>query len=271
MKHNLERWIGTAGLLLVIANAPRAAGQVALSPVAVVGTDLGSASPLAPLENMINQSGLAKQFDSGLTPFNEYFANPGQTFASNGDQGTNNWQSAVSFSLPLKGYVDFDLGQVYRIDKVAIWNQSIKDLTVKVLKDLSGPEQVAGSFKLINHLSFVFSYAVDVLGLSQAYEGRYVRLSIDSVHTFSPTDTFGYATIGEVVASAAPVSTTGDPPPISAILMANGDVKLTFVGTLQSRSAIEAGFVDVAGNPQGSHTIPRSALSSQQFFRAKSN
>src|SRR5688572_30485090 len=168
--------------LALIANTVSA--QVVLSPVAVVGTDLGTASESAPLTNMINQSGIDTPFVSGSTIFDTYFANPGQVFASNGAGGVNNWQSEISFTLPLRGYVDFDLGASYRINKIAIWNQSLKEITVKVLNDLNGPEQVAGSFTLFSRLSFVFSYAVDVLSFATTYQGRYVRLAIDSVHTF---------------------------------------------------------------------------------------
>jgi len=94
--------------LILTANVVRS--QVMLSPTAVVATDLGTASESTPLINMINQSGIETPFVSGSTLFDTYFANPGQTFATSGDGGTNNWQSEVSFTLPLKGYVDFDLG-----------------------------------------------------------------------------------------------------------------------------------------------------------------
>ena len=53
-------------------------------------------------------------FTSGVTEFDTYFANPARVFAQSGDGGTNNWQSTFSFSPPLTGTVDFDLGALPR-------------------------------------------------------------------------------------------------------------------------------------------------------------
>ncbi|MBN8246949.1 MAG: hypothetical protein J0L84_05840 [Verrucomicrobia bacterium] len=251
------------------ASAPflwTATAQVVLSPVAVPRTDLESFSPDIPLDRMINQSGITTPFTSGTTPFDTYFANPGQVFATNGDQGVNNWQSAVDFDLPLEGTLDFDLGARYRIHKVALWNQSLHEITLQVLDDLDGPAQTGGDFTLISRLSFVFSYAVDVLPFATPLDGRYLRLDIHSVHSF-PGFNFGYATIGEIVVSATPV-----PEPTPEVHIAQtrgGDVQLQFTGTLQSASAPDAAFEDVPGNPQQSLTLPAGNLSGQQYFRSR--
>jgi len=142
---------------------------------------------------------------------------------------------------------------------------------VKVLNELNDPEQIAGSFTLISRLSFPFSYAVDVLPFTTTLQGRYVRLAIDSVHTFSPSDRFGYAIVGEVVMSAAPIDQPPTSPEVSVTLNPNGDVIVTFIGTLQSSPAIDGALADVPGNPQSTYTIPKGSLSAQQYFRARSN
>jgi len=61
----------------------------------------------------------------------------------------------------------------------------------RIFNDLNGPEQIAGSFTLVSHLSFPFSYAPDVLSFATPHQGRYVRLAIDSAHIQSTGDTDG--------------------------------------------------------------------------------
>ena len=63
-----------------------------------------------------------------------------------------------------------------------------------------------------SHVFFPFSYVPDLLDLGAAHDVRYLRIEIDSVHLFDPLDTFGYAIVGELVASAVPamVALDGD-------------------------------------------------------------
>lgn len=244
------------------------AGPVTLSPVAVVGTDLQTFSPTAPLESMINGSGVETPFTSGVTDFDTYFANPARMFAQSGDGGTNNWQSTFSFSPPLTGTVDFDLGARYRVNKVGIWNRSLKEVTFRVLDDLNTPGQVGGTYTLIDRQSFPFSYAADVLPFSSPLEGRYLRLEIQSTHLV-PGTSFTYAIIGEVIASATPIAA---PPPSLAIeTLSSGDVRITFTGTLTSSGNPQGPFGPVTGNPQGTHTVPAASLGDRQYFRSESN
>ncbi|MEO8427557.1 MAG: hypothetical protein ABI651_10650 [Verrucomicrobiota bacterium] len=242
-------------------------GYFTLSPVAVVGSDLGISDPITPYENMINQSGISAPFVSGVTDFDTYFANPNKTFANL--NGTNNWQSKFSFELPLKGYVDLDLGASYKINKIAIWNVSVKDVTVKIFDDLNGPGQIAGSFILTDHWHFFSSYPVDVVSFGAVYRGRYVRLEIESAYTVNFNDPFAYANIGEVVVSADVTASTS--PTLDIIRNPNGDITVTFTGTLQTTGTVDGTFVDVAGNPQGIYMLPKASLSAQQYFRAQGN
>lgn len=259
---SLTRALVLAG---VAATCGAATPPVLLSPVAVVGSDLETYSPAVSLENMINQSGVETPFVSGVTVFADYFRNPAQRFATSGDGGTNNWQSVVSFGTPVRGTVDFDLGARYRIDRVALWNRSLKDITFKVLEDLQGPEQVGGSFSLFDRQSFFFSYAADVLTLNTPLEGRYLRLVIDSVHPIQGVN-FGYAVVGEVVVSATPLAVP--PPSLRISRSATGDLRLEFTGILQSASSADGPFEDVPGTPQGLHEVPGGSLDGLRFYRA---
>jgi hypothetical protein len=175
---------------------------VMLSPTSVLGTDMGESDPTAAVGKMIDQSGLDKPFTSGVTDFDAYFTTGDPPFAQ--AAAGNNWQSEADFSLPVSGFVDFDLGAVRSIDRIAIWNISLKDVTIHVSDTSIGSLQEVASFTLPSHISFPFSYPHDVLDLGGVRAARYVRLEVESVHLFSPSDTFGFAIVGEVVAAEVP-------------------------------------------------------------------
>ncbi len=184
---------------------PRNAHATAiLSPVEVLGTDLGVSRTDTPLVNMINQSGLDKPFTSGVTNFDAYF-NEGDPAWGHANY-LNNWNSNFSFNLPLMGYVDFDLGDIYRIDRVAIWNLSLKDLSIVLSEELGGPTQTIDGISLETKLYHPNAYEVQIVDLGGQYPARYMRFAIESVHLYSPSDPFGYAIVGEVAVSAAPVN-----------------------------------------------------------------
>ncbi|MEO8425775.1 MAG: hypothetical protein ABI651_01555, partial [Verrucomicrobiota bacterium] len=198
-------------------------GQFMLSPIAVKETGLGTfSSDLGALTNLINQSGLNVPFVSGSTDFDSYFAPPNSNFSKNRD-GTK-WQSEVSFTLPFVGKLDFDLGDNYLVSKVAIWNVSVKSLTVMVSADPGGPWLDAGKFSLSDQQPSLTLRAA-VLDLGTEHPGRYVRLSIESEF---PTNfqnlVFGYVTIGEVVVRAAPPGG----PTVSIDRESNGDIAIKF-------------------------------------------
>lgn len=244
-------------------------GQVMLSPVAVT-TAIPSFNDTVSPTNLINQSGITTPFTSGVTVFDTYFANTNPVpYATSGNGGVNNWQSDTAFQLGYQGFLDFDLGATYQLNKLAIWNRSLSNITVKVLANLGGAEQVAGNFPLPNLQSFSFSYAVNVLDFNATYVGRYVRLEINGVYPFQGFS-FGNASAGEVVLSALPAG--GSPAPTLNIApLPNGDVKVTFTGVLQTSPTASGSFTNVPGNPSSPYTLPKSSLLPRQFFRARGN
>jgi hypothetical protein len=172
-----------------------------LSPTAVLGTDLGTFDSSVPLENMINQSSLDKPFTSGVTDFDEYFTTGAPAF---GQGGPGNWQSDFTFNLPLTGFVDFDLGAVYPIERLAIWNRSLENIEIQVSENLGDPMTSAGNFVLTNHLNFPFSYVPEILELNGEFDARYLRIDISSAYKFDVSDTFAYAIVGELVVETFP-------------------------------------------------------------------
>jgi hypothetical protein len=209
-----RRWL--AGLFAAAAFAPPLHAGTMLSPTAVLGTDLGTL-PTTALGNMINQSGLDKPFTSGVTDFDEYFTTGTPPFGqANFEFG---WQSDFSFTLPLMGFVDFDLGAVHSIDRIGIWNLSLQTGNFLVSDTLGGPFVNAGSFALQNKLHFPFSYEPQIVALNGTFEARYLRFEITSTYKFDVTDTFAYAIVGEVVVDRVSAS-----PPLAGDFDADGDV-----------------------------------------------
>jgi hypothetical protein len=238
-------------------------GQFMLSPVNVTESGLGTFGPTTGLTNMINQSGLAASpFVSGVTSFDEYFT-PNNKYSQNLD-GTK-WQSVLSFDQSITGHLDFDLGASFRIFRLAIWNVSVRNLTVLVAESPAALDTAssAGTFTLANNTSSV-SLQANLLDLENEVQGRYVRLLIESEYPYF-TDLF-YATIGEVVVSALPAGSVNS---VAITRESNGDVTVAFTGTLQSKTAVADQFQDVPGNPQGSHTIPRASLGMRRLFRSR--
>lgn len=186
--------------------APLHAGAI-LSPTAVLGTDLGTFDPVTSLANMINQSGLDKPFTSGVTDFDEYFTTGAPPFGQGRfDFG---WQSDFTFTLPLRGFVDFDLGAVYTIARIAVWNRSLENGNFLASETFGGPFTSAGSFHLQNKLHFPFSYQPEIVALDEPTRARYLRFDITSAYKFDATDTFAYAIVGEVA-----VDVVGDEPSV---------------------------------------------------------
>jgi len=62
-----------------------------------------------------------------------------------------------------------------------------------------------------------------------------------------------------------------DEPTLALHAEPNGDVTLTFTGTLQSANSVYGPFEDVPGNPAGTYTVPRTSLAAQQYFRTRDN
>jgi hypothetical protein len=207
-----------ASLLILSSVTSLSHAGTMLSPVAVLGTDLGTFDPAVPLENMINQSSIDKPFTSGMTDFDEYFTTGAQPF---GQGGPGNWQSDFSFNLPLMGFVDFDLGDTYTMDRLAIWNRSLENVEIYFSDTPGGLTTLGGSYRLTNHLNFPFSYLPEILELNTTVEARYMRFQINSTYKFDVTDTFAYAIVGEVV-----VETTSGGFTFSADFDGDGDVDI---------------------------------------------
>lgn len=253
-------------LLLGVTCLP-AAAQFILSPKSVVETGMGTFSPtITPLTALIDQSGLDHPFVSGKTEFDPYFAPLNSNFSQNADK--TKWMSQVAFDLPLTGTLDFDLGGTYLLSKVAIYNVSVKQLSISVSQDSNGPWTKVGTYTMFNYQAFL-SLRAEVLAFPSEVSARYVRFAIEDEFSAGAGFRFGYVTLSEVAFRARAASV---PPPTIAIGRAgNGDVEVNFTGILQWKAAVDGTFEDVPGNPSGKYTIPQSELVSGEprFFRSR--
>lgn len=178
-----------------------ATAPVILSPAAIIGSDLQTFDEnCCGFEKMIDQSGLEKEFESGSTLFDEYFFD--STLAD--AMFDNNWTSSSTSEQPQVGFVDFDLGDTYVVDRVVLWNRSAENVDVLFSDEEDGEFVSAGNFDLPNHRNFL-SVQGAILELDEEVEARYLRLQVNSAHelfTLPPDRVFTDVSIGEVAVSA---------------------------------------------------------------------
>ena len=224
----------------VLAAVPdaRTPAKNILSPVAVIASDLGEFGASTPFEQMIDQSNLDIPFVSGAESFDDYINQIPEPFAD--PTFTGNWQSLVDLSLPLEGFVDFDLGATYRIDRIALWYRSLQDIRILVADDPAGPfTEVSVHTGLPDKQSNVGSTRLELLDLGGEHDARYVRLEVDDVYPSLPGGTFGYAIVCEVAVSAEvlpdPIGGSVPVPGVAGAVVALGFTALG-VGTLRRRS-----------------------------------
>ena len=201
--------------------------RVMLSPIAA-STDLGEYNATTPVENMLNQTGLTKLFTSGVTSFDGYFDfNP---VPLNSGTTANTWNSLVVTTLPLTGYVDFDLGGTQAFDRIALWNKTLQNIRIQISDSPGGPWTEIGQYSLPNHW-YSLSYPADVLDLGGLHAASHLRIAIDSAHKYSSSDTFTYAIVGEVALSAIPV-----PEPTHGLMLAAGVPSLALLARRRARA-----------------------------------
>jgi hypothetical protein len=217
------------------------ASSIILSPSSAAAFTDGSMTVrneffgLYPLTNTVNQSGLLTGFTSGVTDFDAYMAgNPLHTYLVGALGSGNEWftdddsRGAVLW---------FDLGQVWAVDRVALWNEETNGIGSFTLSwSLDGVTWVpmGGVFSPTNNpATYVLNpqtqeisqvgadYGADVFATS--FVGRYVRLDVQNCPQppdpgLQPTPGIVYCALGEVAFAA----TTPVPEPMSFALLGAG-------------------------------------------------
>ncbi len=208
---------------IVAPPPPPPSSKVIISPVAVTENGLGTFNDDVVLENTIDHSGLAKAFVSGEISFDEYVFEGASPRSDNDFH--NYWQSGLSLNGQFAGALDFDLGEEYLVDRLAVWNGTLEDVEVLVALAPEGPWQSVGAFTLQNQNPLVYPIIEpEVLDLAGSHLARYLRLEVDSAYPYIFGQNFEYAILREIAVSAMPDI---EPPGLPGDINLDGTVNRT--------------------------------------------
>jgi len=139
-------------------------GGVILSPTAVLSNSAAT-TPGSPIESTINHAGLLTDFVSGVTDFDLYLAlNPQHTPA----WIPNEWFAAADV---LSATIVYDLGGLYDIRRLALWNEEhsgATDIQLFSCTDAACTSPVPLGFFDVVDSPFGVSYGAQVFDLTDA-------------------------------------------------------------------------------------------------------
>jgi len=193
---------GIACALFVTLFASAAANaSTILGASSIISNTLGDRDGNVDIGNSIDQSGLSSGYTSGVTDFDTYLGgNPSHSFAALG----NEWFASSAVTT---GSVDFDLGGVYSLDRIAIWNEDAAGVSrldiYTSLDSLFAVNTFVGTFSLTNNTRNA-DYLADVLSLAAITGARYVRFDILGAYP-DEGGAANQASLGEVAFSVSPV------------------------------------------------------------------
>lgn len=107
-------------LVVLLALAGPAQAGVIRDPVASTGNSMGEFDPVFDIGNLFDQSGMSSGWTSGDTLFDDVLTvGPSSPVNVAGNASGKTWASSGSPGFP--GYLDFDLGGLYTITRLAYW------------------------------------------------------------------------------------------------------------------------------------------------------
>ncbi|MES2460965.1 MAG: discoidin domain-containing protein [Armatimonadota bacterium] len=200
--------------LLSAVSALPASAQVILSPTAVLQNTGGNFNSYAGIGQTIDQSGLSTKFTSGVTNFNSYIA--GNPLHSTFYFG-NEWFSSEGVTAST---ITYDLGAVYSVDRLALWNEEAAGINTLSVFTSTDPGLVTftavGNFTPTNNPDSI-PYPAQVFSLLTT-NARYVRLSVTGPQV--PNDGTNLVGMGEIAFStSAAVTPNAVPEPSEWLAM----------------------------------------------------
>lgn len=184
-----------------------------------VTTSMGQMATSLSATNMIDQSGLAGKYTSGVTDFDSYITSTDAVHSYVSANADNTFTYFEWFSDSKEsGSIIFDLGNAYDVDRMAIWNedsQGIEDFTISTSLDKSiwsSEDSFTATNNIMNQ-----SYSANVYSLSSTSLARYIKIEVLSVYPHDTQTTLA-ASIGEVAFS----TTNPVPEPGSLLLLGSG-------------------------------------------------
>lgn len=194
--------LAVACVTVLVATAGQVQAGVIISPRSIIRNDFGFFSGFYPATNIINQGALNSPFTSGVTDYGTYVGTT-PTHGSNNDSP----QWFGSRGLNGQGFIDFDLGASYDIDRLAFWSNPFRanrSTDVFTSNDpLFGSSTLVGNFRGFYNDNPNLDAAVQDIDLVDS-TARYVRFDISSFNTT-------IAGIGEVAFSVGAANPVPEP------------------------------------------------------------
>lgn len=197
----------TAVMTLAVASAHAAP---IIGPVSVSASISDLNNTTFAISNLINQSGLSSSYTSGVTDFSTFVASATLTTSPS---STNGWASTTGNQFP--AFIDFDLGAVSLISRMALWN----DTDIQALGAFQIFASADAAFTTLTSLG-TFTGAVQNIGtLAQVFDiadatTQYIRISGAPIVNVN-----GLLNIGEIAFEGA---TSNVPEPTSLALLGLG-------------------------------------------------
>ncbi len=217
---------------------------VILSPVSASATSTNfvqvdtNGKSLYDIEYAINQGGLLSNFDSGITDFDTYLAtNPLHDYLPESQEWFGALKgisvSGASVIFPRDTLI-FDLGDVYELDRFALWNEEnggIRSASISISSDNVNFTNVltiqpAGNpfDPNISYQPDIYNYGADVFSFSDLVSAQYLKFDL-----VCPNNNSVYAgcSLGEIAFSVAANNASGSvPEPTSFAIMGLGLIGL---------------------------------------------
>ncbi len=194
------------GFLMIFAITGMANAAFIISPDSVFFNNAGEFQSNTRVTNTIDQSGLSAGFTSGVTDFDAYFGSPTHAMQFS----NNEWWARNGVN---RGTIIYDLGDVYTLDRLALWNEDAMgiasfELYTSLSSDFSSFID-HGTFQPSDN-AYAVDYEADIFNMIVG-NARYVKLVM-----VGAGETLG---MGEIAFSA---NTAGNAVPEPATLMLFG-------------------------------------------------